>query len=231
MDTLLDPSGPMPPASAATMPEPLFPKRAKPAIAFVDRFGDRDLLAIVELILARMRDNPSYPAPSPSLDVVATAFDAFKAAVLDLDGGRRSTTVRDVARAELVPLLRELAAYVQHASRGDHRVVLASGFPVQRRRGPTRLDPPPVPTDLRLRHGSAKGQVLVACKPMRAAWLYQWRYARVDAPDDWTLLPTSSVAKMTLQGLPRGIELLVQVRAYGKRGTSDWSDAATWMVC
>jgi hypothetical protein len=42
----------------------------------------------------------------------------------------------------------------------------------------------------------------------------------------WTVEDTNSTVAYTLTGLTPGTQYLLQVRAYGKRGASDWSDSA-----
>jgi hypothetical protein len=64
----------------------------------------------------------------------------------------------------------------------------------------------------------------------QATGSYQWRYATTAAPTAWTLLDPTMAANIPLNGLVPGTQYIVQVRAVGSQGPSDWSDAATLMV-
>jgi len=206
------------------------PGKAKVAISFIGRDKDTDLAATIAGILAAMTGNAVYATPLPTLATLTTARDAFVAAVQGNDGGAAAVVRRNQARAAVEEVLRELAAYVQHACQGDLLRLLQSGFPAQRQRGVPAEQPLPAPTGLKVRRGNASGQVKVRCERMPSARLYQWRYASAQAPTEWTLVDTSSSSSETLEGLAAGTVYTWQVRAFGKRGASDWSQGVTLMA-
>jgi hypothetical protein len=214
------------PPPAASTPSPR--SRAKVSIQFLNRENDADLRVAIDRILASMRNNAGYPAPVPDLASIDTARNTFAAAVTALDRSKASLVRRNNARAALVPMLRDLALYVQHASQGDLDALIASGFPVQKGRLP--VGTPSAPQNLRLRNGPVSGQLIGRCAPVRPAVSYQWRYASASAPTVWTLADPVASASITLEGLTRGTDYIVQVRAIGRKGPSDWSDAATLMA-
>ena len=209
---------------------PVKPGHAKVAIRFVTQFKDRDLVAAIARILAGMTGNAAYPSPSPSLAELTAVRDAFEVAVLANDGGTRAVVARDQAREPAEAVLRELAAYVQHACKGDLLTLLGSGFPAQRPRGAPVVQPVQAPVGLKLRRGKASGQVFLRCTPVETARLYQWRFASVQAPNAWTVTDTTTAASFTLEGLAAGTQYLLQVRAFGLRGSSDWSDSMTYVA-
>ena len=86
------------------------------------------------------------------------------------------------------------------------------------------------PVGLKLRRGKASGQVYMRCGRVPGARLYQWRYALGQTPTAWTLGDTSTSTSGMLEGLASGTLYVWQVRAYGKRGASDWSESASLMV-
>jgi len=83
---------------------------------------------------------------------------------------------------------------------------------------------PDTPTGVRLQSGSLSGQVIGLCEKVAGAMLYQWRYATVQAPTAYTMTDINSKVRVILGNLVPGTQYLVQVRACGRRGSSDWSD-------
>jgi hypothetical protein len=205
----------------------IVPGRAKVAIAFLNRDTDAALIVDSGRILAGMTGNAHYPAPVPALADVTTARNAFVAAV-NAQSGPLATIARRQLRAQLVALLRSLALYVQQNCMGDPLVLLGSGYPGQKR--PQPAAPLSAPGNLRLVRGKISGQLRARCKGVEQAGSYQWRYATTAAPTAWTEVDPTLGARVTLYGLVPGTEYVVQVRAVGTLGPSDWSVGSTLMV-
>ena len=226
MDTSKEIPATLSPSTTAIVSAP--PGNALVAFGFIRKVKDGDLIAASDRIVAGIAAN--YPSSEPSLAELTAARDAFVAAVQANDGGAKAIALRDQVRRPLERVLRDLATYVQHASRGDQIKVLASGFATRRTSGyVARLVPGPLqaPVGLRLRRGNASGQVLVRCKAVRSARVYQWRYATAQAPTSWMFAETSSSSASVIEGLVAGTQYKLQVRVYGRRGASDWSESMT----
>ena len=206
----------------------IVPGRAKAAIAFLIRDSDADLIVASGRILAGMTGNASYPSPIPALADVAIARNAYVAAVNAVKAGSLGVVARKQLRAQLVALLRSLALYVQQNCKGDPLILLGSGYPAQKTHQPAGLLPAPV--NLRLARGTMSGQLKARCNTVPKVGSYQWRYATTAAPTAWNPVDTTLAASITLSGLVRGTEYVVQVRAVGALGPSDWSVASTLMV-
>jgi hypothetical protein len=197
---------------------------AKPAISFVGHSTDQGLIVTGGRIVAAMTANPAYPVPVPTLAVLSAARDGFIAAVNANDRGRLAIAARDKAREPYEAALRQLSMYVAQHCQGDLVTLLSSGYPAQRQRGAIALIAPPTPGNPRVRQGPSSGQLVGRCERTAGAALYQWRYATAAAPTAYTVTDTSSRARVTLEDLVPGTQYLVQVRACGNRGSSDWSD-------
>jgi len=203
------------------------PGRAKVAIAFLNRDSDAALIVDSGRILAGMTGNAHYPAPVPALADVVTARNAFVAAVSG-KSGPLATIARRQLRAQLVVLLRSLALYVQQNCQGDPLILLGAGYLLQKKpQPPGQLS---APVNLRLVRGKISGQLKVRCSGVAQAGSYQWRYATAAAPTAWTQVDPTLAASIVLSGLVRGTEYVVQVRAVGTQGPSDWSVGSTLMV-
>jgi len=202
----------------------------KPAIGFLSRDGEAPFTAKVTTILQYMTGNPAYPTPTPTLDAVETAFDAYKVAVGEAaQGGVQNTAARNARRAELVALVRQLASYVSTTANGNIEILLSSGFPVQK---PSRtpIGPLPAPDAPRVTQGAVSGSLNVATSPVTGASSYNWSVALESSPDVDAADAQTTGARAIFGGLTPGQVYLVSVNAVGAAGVSDWSDYGTLMV-
>ena len=148
----------------------------KPAIGFLTKDGEAPFTDKVTTILKWMTGNDKYKTPSPTLDVVQTAFDAYKVATADASqGGKENTAIRDARRAELVALLRQLANYVSATANGDMETLLSSGFPTQK---PTRTPIGPLPAP----HAARMPGILAVFRAFPSPRGVSATYAGVTAP-------------------------------------------------
>jgi len=202
---------------------------AKPSITFLTQSSDGKLAIALGHILDAMLGNTHFVNPVPTLADIGAARDTYVTAVNALDRSRATTVARDNARAAVVQLVRDLALYVQQTSKGDMATLLTSGFPAQK----SKRQPAGVllaPQNVRLRTARISGQMLARARTVPEAKAYQWRYATALAPTVWTVLDPVTTASITLVNLTPGTNYIVQARAIGTRGSSDWSDGATLMV-
>ena len=224
--TTIDPADATTGIAAAAAPTAV-PGSAKVSTRFITNVKDSDLAAAIAVILAAMTDNPAYPSPVPTLETLATTGAAFVAAMQANQGGRAQVALRDRTRTAVEDVLRQLAGYVQHACLGDRVVLLASGFQPQIVRGATPRPSMVPPTGLRAICGHASGQVLARSRAVPAALLYEWRFAPAATPDAWTYSRTQSSTRFVLEGLASATVYVLQARAYGAHGKSDWSETVT----
>ena len=217
-------------ASPTLSPPPTTtPIPGKVAISFLGRARDPDLIAASGRILAALTGNLHYATPRPTLAEVDAAQQAFAAAVHAIDGRPVTRVTRDKARVVLVQLLRTLALYVQEVSTGDREILLGSGYPLQKGKGPQLGTMPVTPGNLRLSQGNS-GSLQARCIAVPQARSYQWRVANAQSPTAWNQALSSTKANTVLDGLTPGVQYVVQVRAVGAKGTSDWSASAVLFV-
>jgi hypothetical protein len=201
---------------------------AKVSISFLTTDTDAELIVDSGRIISAMTGNAGYPTPTPTMAVVGAARNEFITAVNGLDGSSGAVATRDVKRDALTALLRDLSLYVQQTCAGDLTLLLSSGYTAQKQRQPAgQLS---APENLRLRRPELSGQLGARCNPNANAGSYQWRYATSAAPTVWTMADPTTSASTTLENLTPGTIYIVQVRAIGSAGPSDWSDPAMLMA-
>lgn len=75
----------------------------KPSIRFLTKDGTAPFSDKVRVILQKMTGNANFPSPTPALDVVQTAFDAYKVAAANaVKDSVQDTALRNARRTELV---------------------------------------------------------------------------------------------------------------------------------
>ena len=206
------------------------PAYAKVAIHFLGADTDIELITAIGRILDAMANNPVYPHPQPTLEVVGAARDRYVSAVhIARDRSHNAILRRRQLRADGVGLMRSLALYVQKACGGDPVKLDASGFPAQRRRT-QRIGILPPPQNLRLARTRTAGEVRARCNRVDGAITYQWRWSTTQAPTAWTTADPVSTASFTIEGQAQGAFCNVQVRAFSRSGPSEWSDVAVMVV-
>jgi hypothetical protein len=212
------------PVPAVTSANAASKQPAMPSTTFATQSPDQTFAVMLGRIVAGMTGNPAYADPKPTLAELAAARDGFVAAVNANDRGRLAIAARDKARKLAETVTRELALYVAQHCQGDLVTLIGSGYPARRPRGARMQIAPPTPGLRRVRQGLSSGQIVGRCERVVGALLYQWRYATVQAPTAYSLTDPDSRTWVTLKDLVPGSQYLVQVRASGRRGNSDWSD-------
>lgn len=201
----------------------------KPAISFLNRDSDPNVIARVRIIMAAMTGNPSYPDPAPTLAVVGTALNEFATALANAgDGGKTLKSLKNDKRKVLAVLIRALAGYVTVACNGDYTILLTSGFPTHK---PTRscIGQLPVPVKLTVTLGPHSGELDAGVAPIPGALLYGWR---VTTGPSGTVVQTkqSSATYTTFAGLIPGVIYFVEANVVGTAGASDWTGPVSQMV-
>jgi hypothetical protein len=203
---------------------------AKPAISFLNDDSDSLLTTDAGSIVTKMTGNPNYPAPTPTLQDVSTALNAFNVALTAATGGGVVLTLaKNARRVELVALLRTLAIYVQLNCHGDMTKLLSSGFPAQKNnRQP--VGPLPAPSTPALSLGARSGELNAKVSPVAGASVYTWQISTSDAPEQWQPMGQTTGARNVFTGLTPGTIYNVQANAVGAAGPSDWSNVSSQMV-
>jgi hypothetical protein len=201
----------------------------KPSIGFLTKDGQASFTNRVAALLEWMTDNENYPAPTPALKTVDTAFSAYKVATAEaVQGGKEKTAARDARRAELVSLLRQLANYVSATANGDLETLISSGFPIQKT-GRTPIGPLPAPDAPKVSQGPLSG-TLRAVVLVKGAYAYNWRLALASAPGVYVQTAQTTGGRALFQDLTPGQVYQVAANAVGAAGASDWSGWGSLMV-
>jgi hypothetical protein len=165
----------------------------------------------------------------PGIPVVQAALDALttdQAAMAD--GGPSARVKRDNSRLVAANYMRQLAAYVTVACKGDLHNLILSGFPPQKTtRTPVGLLP--APQGLVLKQGIVSGMIVASANPVFGASIYNWT-CTANTPGAVPLTAQGTAASWEFDGLTPGVIYTVAVNAVGAAGPSNWSNAVSLMV-
>ena len=179
-----------------------------------------------------LKENPAFPSNPPvALDAFKAAIDAYVSSISSAtDGSRKAMVERDKLKEEVAGIMRQLGHWVEANCRQDLGILRSSGFQAASISRASQ-GPLPQPVILKTQNGAVSGQIVLQVTPLPRARSYELRYATNGAdgkPGPWTIVPPyASSRNISINGLTPGASYLFQVRAFGKAGLTDWSDAAS----
>ena len=200
------------------------------SLAFT-KMAAAELLSFLNAVYARMKDNPAFTVNLPfDMAIFKAAIDSFTSAVdAALDGSKKAMAERNRQREVVIKMLRQLAHYVEAASKDDVSLFLSSGFEVR----PTgRTKTPPLSQFIRkIDAGDKSGQLLVSVVPFPDAHSYEVRWAPANTggtEPTWTIHAVGKTQRpVTAANLTPGTAYAFQGRALTDSGFTDWSDPIT----
>ena len=197
------------------------------------KVSDELFLGRLNAVYSGTNGNPAYPNPPIDMNAFKADIDSYSGVITEaLGGSKKAITEKKKKREALTKSLRLLGRYVEIMCK-NMPTFLSSGYEAASttRTPATPLAPAAI---LKVEHGNI-GELLVTMKPLPRARSYDVRYAPVPAgggaPATWTT-ETFASAKIAvpISGLTPGTNYAFQVRAFGKRGYTDWSETFT-RVC
>jgi hypothetical protein len=200
-----------------------------------------DKVVFTQSIVTAMTGNAGFPAPVPSLSVVAHAAADLETALNRNDmRDKAKTTLVNTKEAALNDMLTLLALYVDGVAKGDANLILSTGMPVRADRAASHL--PAAPLNLSAINTTVEGEVQVKWDKISNARVYV-----VEISDDvaatqatplnglptvsttarsfitWTLVDIIAHTKYVLSGLTSGIKYAVRVYAVSAKGKGNRS--------
>lgn len=186
------------------------------------------LIALSGYVEGKMKSNPNFPTPNPSLATVTAAREALVVAVEEAKSRAiAATAVRNQLTIELRTLLVNLARYVNNVSAGDVEKAVSSGFePAKRPEPSTHLE---APTKVEVAMGDYEGSVDLNWKGVKDARMYQVYVGETtaDGTIKWTLGVVGSRTRARINGLVRFKNYSFRVTALGRVGEGPASETVS----
>jgi hypothetical protein len=187
-----------------------------------------ELIKQAQGIVLAMTNNLFFPSPVPSLGLVTKAIqDLSDAEVLARTRGTGMAKARDLKKAVLVKLLRELQFFVQGIADANpdqsEAIIVSAGMLIR------KLTPRQKNRD-EVRQGDVSGLVMLIAAVVRASKVgYFWEWSTDEK--SWTSLPVSFTAATSVSGLVPGVTHYFRYRSVSRKtGTSDWSQTLSLML-
>jgi hypothetical protein len=166
-----------------------------------------------------------HPTPAE----IAAAVEDLRSKIVATGTGAKIALKASMER--LAALLSTMSINLMGTADMTETNLAATKFPLVKDRERTTAVPP-APGDLRLRHGAISGQVVGSCRlPMEKIRLLELQWTLDPTNGPWTdAEPTTNSRGFKIDGLPRGKDVWVRVRARNVIGAGGWSDPATIMA-
>lgn len=189
-----------------------------------------ELIKQAKAIVLAMTNNAYFTSPMPSLNAVTAAITGLDLAeVLARGKGAGTAQARDLQKAILLKLLRELQFYVQGIADGAatqdlaEAIITSAGMKLKKVTGRQKNHD-------EVRHGSTSGAVVLIATVLaapRAAYFWQWSTDQ----KSWTSLPVAQVAKSSVSGLTPATTYYFRYHTVSRKtGTSDLSQIMSILV-
>ena len=205
------------------------------ALFGLTKMTDGDLKPLLERSLEGLsRNAAAFPKPPVELATYEGAIRAWEAAIpAALDGSKTAVALRNRLRDAAVKLYVQLAHYVEANCNDDMATFLSSGFQPATA---TKAPPQPLaqPAVASVVQGPNSGQLKIRIGAVPKALSYVLRFGAVPTgggtPVSWTEEPLTSTKPTIVGSLTPGTVYTFQVRALGRLGYTDWSDAVNRMA-
>ena len=185
------------------------------------------LITQAQNIVQAMTNNPSFPAPTPSLATVTDAIhqlDVAETATLSRTKGAAAT--RNDKRTALVKLLELLKGHIQNTADANVEtaaaVIQSTGLTVKKH----AVKPPRV---FAAKAGAVSGSVNLVAHSAAHRASYEWQYS-TDTGKTWLGAPSTLQSKTTIPGLTPGATAMFRYRSVTKKGEGDWSQPTSLLV-
>ena len=200
------------------------------------RLAPADLYQFACSIYAGVNNNPAYPQPPVDMQTLKSTLDGYNTLIAAaLDGSKKVLAARNHQGGVLIKILKDLAHYVQSASKDDMTTFTSTGFQAVSK---VRTSTPSLSQSIRkITQGSSSGALLVLLVAVAGALSYEIRWVAVPAGTTipaapaWTSILVPSVhPPATVSNLTPGTNYQFEVRVLSKSGWSDWGGSVTRMV-
>lgn len=193
----------------------------------------RGLNALQVLLRARtvynaMKDNPLFPAPTPSLAEFQAGIERLNQSVIDthMGGNKMEFLLKQQHKDEVSNQIKSLAAYVSIVAQGDPAIAMAAGLEL--RKDATPISKLAAPQELRSQTGKLPCTIKVRWKPVRGARLYRVFVYKGYATSGTPMRDfQQSASNCLIEGLEPLEYYTFQVQAIGTRTVSPISDISS----
>jgi hypothetical protein len=179
-------------------------------------------------VMAKMKDNPSFPTPDVSLADLKAKTDLVQSrSVASLSGGKEATALLHQAVEDWEDIMRKMAKYADRIADGDGAIILSAGFSL------AKTPAPRTHVEFSVELGDKPGTVILRHQAVEGAKSYIWQYFAGEIPtseNNWMLGQVTSKATVEISGLTPLTKYWFRVAAVTSDGTSPYCPAVMQVV-
>lgn len=169
---------------------------------------DDELIPFCEGVVLGVENNPNFNVSKEVITDLRTAMNLYRVALgKSKNGSPLDTMNKNEAKDAVVLILNGLALNLCLQADGDRTKLATTGFDLVKEH--ERKKQPPKPTGFTFSYGNNPGTVILSvdvCKDSRIYLFYYTSDINADpTPASWTTI-ASTVRKVTIEGLTRGVE-------------------------
>jgi len=190
-------------------------------------------IAKAKQILTALTGNASFPSPTPPLETITAAVNAFDAAYAATQAARQEVKTKSSDQSSkedlLDQLMVQLGAYVGSVAGSNDNLIHSAGMDTKAPN--TAPVVPTPPTGLTATTGVHSGEIdLSWSKVVKAKTYLVERSPDPPTAASWTHAGASTKSSTTISGLTSDTKVWFRVAAIGSLGQSGWSDPVIRLV-
>jgi hypothetical protein len=186
------------------------------------------LITYARCVNVALLGNPSFPTPTPPLDVFAANIGKLEQAETKAaTRAQGAVAERDFAEHLVKEDLGQLRAYVQSVvvtkATPANAAAMVESACMHMRKTSTRKVP-----DISAQNGDVSGRVILAAKSHGPSVLYSWEYSQDQAT--WTPVPDTMKARTVVSGLTSASTYFFRFRTFTRAGQQGYSQVVSLLV-
>ncbi len=170
-------------------------------------------------IAEAMRKSGAYKMNAPVLDELENGCEMLEKAIEMAEfGDKRALALRKLCEQKLVNQIRQVATLVNHVSKGDDSIIIASGFEVQKRNNqPLKMARP---ENLKCTRTESEGTIVLSWKSVVNSknYMVQLSEKPPKKDGDWMAKGFSTRSRLQIDGLKPGKKYWLRTIAIGAKG-------------
>jgi hypothetical protein len=188
----------------------------------------KEFITYVRCVNVALMGNPSFPNPTPSLDVFAANIGKLEEAeTRAATRAQGAVAQRDAAKHQVKEDLGQLRAYVQSVVAANatpaNAAAMVESAGMHLKKATTRKV-----SDISAQNGDVSGKVILAAKSQGPSVVYSWEYSLDQAT--WTPVPNTMKARTVLSGLTSASTYFFRFRTFTRAGQQGYSQVVSLLV-
>ncbi len=186
---------------------------------------------IASKVISSLSTSGSFHTPQSLLSELTMKLKLLETSIeLSEFGDKRAVAARKLCEKELERVMRQVAVFVEHASKGNVELIKSSGFEV--RSANNRAMPMKAPDEVKLKRLEVQGAVFLNWKPVSNSknYLVQMCAKAPNKKTNWLTTGYSTKSRFVVESLTPGSSYWFRIMAIGASGIGPPSEVKSIMA-